>query len=65
MKIKRTHLCPKCQGIGLIETKGWGRTCHMCFGRGRVIMEGPYKVSLPTEKTSLHSLHKGERDNVT
>lgn len=57
----RTKLCPQCQGTGVIETKEWGRTCRVCFGCGRVIMEGPYKDPLPSIKLGVGSCDKGER----
>jgi DnaJ-class molecular chaperone len=42
----KTMLCPRCKGVGLIETAIGGRFCYECHGKGRLAVSrenGPGK----------------------
>jgi RecJ-like exonuclease len=45
-KHARTKLCPKCQGVGLLETSIGYKPCRDCNGNGRVPILALYERSL-------------------
>ena len=47
----KTKLCPKCHGVGLIETAIGGHLCRECRGTGHVPDQPPVKGVGPTEKS--------------
>jgi DnaJ-class molecular chaperone len=47
----KKKLCPRCHGIGLIETAIGGHWCRECRGKGYVPDAPSTKVVDPAEKT--------------
>ena len=61
IKRPRTRLCPRCKGVGLEEVYLGCRPCRVCFGRGRMTIPPPYKVSDHPLKTQQRSSDEGQR----
>ncbi len=53
----KTKLCPKCLGVGLIETRIGGHYCRECGGRGRIPKPDPIGR---TEEVAQQAPAKGE-----
>ena len=45
------RLCPRCKGIGLIETAIGGKYCYDCKGTGKIPDSAPVKGVGPAEKS--------------
>ena len=54
----RSKLCPRCKGIGLIETAIGGKWCRECSGSGRVPVPSETK---DLRKVPFEALAGGER----